>query len=128
MAVIGEPRRWATSVLAGAATVPDAAMAGDREALRALLKQGADVNAVQGDGVTALHWAATRGDAEMASMLLVAGANHRAATRFGGLPAAARGRRAWLCRRRSGAGEGRRGSERRHRTRDDGPDAGGGGG
>ena len=39
-------------------------MNGDREAVRALLKQGADVNAVQGDGVTALHWAATRGDAE----------------------------------------------------------------
>jgi ankyrin repeat protein len=69
---------------ASASTVPDAAMNGDREAVRQLLKQGADVNAVQGDGVTALHWAATRGDAEMASMLLVAGANPRAATRFGG--------------------------------------------
>ncbi|HVG83765.1 MAG TPA: ankyrin repeat domain-containing protein, partial [Vicinamibacterales bacterium] len=91
-------RRWltggATSLVAAcvlalnlgaaAATVPDAAMNGDRDAVRQLLKQGADVNAVQGDGVTALHWAATRGDAEMASMLLVAGANHRAATRFGG--------------------------------------------
>jgi ankyrin repeat protein len=65
-------------------TVPDAAMNGDREALKQLLKQGADVNAVQGDGVTALHWAATRGDADMASMLLTAGANHRATTRFGG--------------------------------------------
>jgi ankyrin repeat protein len=72
------------ATLTAASTVPDAAMNGDREALRALLKQGADVNTVQGDGVTALHWAATRGDAEMASMLLVAGANHRAATRFGG--------------------------------------------
>lgn len=64
-------------------TVPDAAMAGDREAVRALLKQGADVNAVQGDGVTALHWAAIRGDAELATMLLVAGGNPRAQTRFG---------------------------------------------
>lgn len=69
---------------AGAGTVPDAAMTGDREAVRQLLKQGADVNAVQGDGVTALHWAATLGDAEMAAMLLTAGANHRATTRFGG--------------------------------------------
>jgi ankyrin repeat protein len=90
--------RWWSGVAAGLAcaavlvvtlgaatgTVPDAAMTGDRDALKQLLKQGADVNAVQGDGVTALHWAATRGDADMASMLLVAGANHRAATRFGG--------------------------------------------
>ncbi len=74
-----------SAVLAAAAgAVPDAAMNGDREALRALLKQGADVNAVQGDGVTALHWAATRGDAEMAHMLVVAGANLSAVTRFGG--------------------------------------------
>src|SRR5215207_169620 len=69
---------------AAASSVPDAAMNGDREALRALLKQGSDVNAVQGDGVTALHWAATKGDAEMAHMLVVAGANLSAATRFGG--------------------------------------------
>jgi ankyrin repeat protein len=69
---------------AAANTVPDAAMKGDLQALRALLKQGADVNAVQGDGVTALHWAATRGDAEMARVLILAGANLRAATRFGG--------------------------------------------
>jgi ankyrin repeat protein len=67
-----------------AASVPDAAMAGDREAVRALLQKGADVNAAQGDGVTALHWAATRGDAELTRMLLVAGANVRAATRFAG--------------------------------------------
>ena len=66
------------------APVADAASRGDKDAVRALLKDGADVNAPQGDGMTALHWAATRGDAEMASMLLVAGANPRAATRFGG--------------------------------------------
>ena len=68
---------------ARAETVLEAAMAGDREALRALLKQGADVNAAQGDGLTALHWAARKGDAELASTLLVAGANVRAATRLG---------------------------------------------
>ena len=42
---------------------------------RALLKQGADVNAAQGDGMTALHWAAMKGDAELAQMLIYAGAN-----------------------------------------------------
>ena len=44
-------------------------MRGDRDAVRALLQQGADVNAAQGDGMTALHWAAERGDAEMTAML-----------------------------------------------------------
>src|SRR5262245_38701390 len=66
------------------ARVADAAMAGDREAVRALLKQGADVNAAQGDGTTPLHWAARRGDVELAQMLLYAGANVRATTRLGG--------------------------------------------
>jgi uncharacterized protein len=63
--------------------VADAAMRGDREAVRALLKQGADVGAAHGDGMTALHWAAEHGDAEMAEMLLYAGANVAAVTRIG---------------------------------------------
>jgi uncharacterized protein len=63
--------------------VADAAMQGDRTAVRTLLKQGLDVNAAQGDGMTALHWAARQGDAETARMLIYAGANVRAATRLG---------------------------------------------
>jgi ankyrin repeat protein len=43
--------------------VADAAMRKDAAGVRALLQQGADVNGAQGDGMTALHWAATRGDA-----------------------------------------------------------------
>ena len=80
-------------LLAGAATlhaagsVADAARTGDAAAVKALLKQGADVNAAQGDGMTALHWAASRGDAAMAQMLLSAGANIRATTRLGGITA-----------------------------------------
>ena len=46
------------------APVADAAMRGDTAQVRALIKQGADVNASQGDGMTALHWAASRGDAD----------------------------------------------------------------
>lgn len=65
------------------APVADSAMKGDREAVRALLKQGADVSAAQGDGMTPLHWAAERGDAAMAEMLLYAGANVAAVTRIG---------------------------------------------
>jgi ankyrin repeat protein len=66
------------------ATVAAAAQARDAAAVRALLKRGADVNAAQGDGMTALHWAALNGDRELASMLLYAGANGRALTRLGG--------------------------------------------
>ncbi|HYE88107.1 MAG TPA: ankyrin repeat domain-containing protein, partial [Vicinamibacterales bacterium] len=66
-----------------AAPIASAAQNGDREAVKALLKKGVDVNEAQGDGTTALHWAAIKGDAEMAQMLLVAGANVRATTRIG---------------------------------------------
>ena len=69
---------------AAGASVADAARQGDREAVRALLKQGGDVNAAQGDGMTALHWAASNNDVELAGMLIHAGANLRAATRING--------------------------------------------
>ena len=77
------------AAIAGAApsSVADAARTGDREAVRTLLRTGADVNAVQGDGMTALHWAASRGDAELTGLLLTAGANVRALTQFGGYSA-----------------------------------------
>ena len=65
------------------ASVANAAMTGDREGVRAFLKKGLDVNEAQGDGTTALHWAAMKGDAEVAQMLIYAGANVRATTRLG---------------------------------------------
>ncbi len=68
---------------APAAPVADAAMAGNRDAVRSLLKQAADVNAAQGDGMTALHWAAMKNDADLVQTLLFAGANVRATTRIG---------------------------------------------
>ena len=68
----------------GPADIANAAQAKDAAAVRKLLKDGADVNAAQGDGMTALHWAALNGDAELASMLLYAGANVGAKTRIGG--------------------------------------------
>jgi ankyrin repeat protein len=75
------------SALVGAAPnespVADAAMKGDAAAVKALLKEGADVNAARGDGMSALHWAAERGNAEIASVLLYAGANASAVTRIG---------------------------------------------
>ena len=65
------------------ASVANAAMTGDREGVRAFLKKGLDVNEAQGDGTTALHWAAMKGDADLAQMLIYAGANVRATTRLG---------------------------------------------
>jgi ankyrin repeat protein len=75
------------SAMVGAAPstspVADAAMRGDVTAIRALLKDGADVNAARGDGMSALHWAAERNNAELADMLVYAGANVAAVTRIG---------------------------------------------
>ncbi len=63
--------------------VADAAMRGDAEAVRSLLKDGAHVNAAQGDGMTALHWAGELGDVGLAKMLIDAGANIESTTRNG---------------------------------------------
>ena len=65
------------------APVADAAMQGNKDEVRELLKQAADVNAAQGDGMTALHWAAMKADADLVQTLLYAGANVRATTRIG---------------------------------------------
>jgi uncharacterized protein len=75
----------AAGLQASATDVADAAKAKDAAAVKALLKGGADVNAAQGDGMTALHWAAANGDIAMTQMLLAAGANIRATTRLGGV-------------------------------------------
>ena len=81
---------WVSVVLAAAplispspSPVADAASRGDRDSVRSLLQEGSDVNASHGDGMSALHWAAERGDAEMAAMLVRAGANVKAETRIG---------------------------------------------
>ena len=80
---------WGVVVAAGAARGPespiaDAAMRGDVATVRSLIARRADVNAPQGDGMTALHWAADRGDSVLATELLRAKADVRRRTRIGG--------------------------------------------
>jgi ankyrin repeat protein len=70
----------------GPAPVADAARNGDRAALRALLQQGANVNAAEADGTTALHWASYRDDFESAELLVRAGARVNAANDLGATP------------------------------------------
>jgi uncharacterized protein len=67
--------------------VADAAMRHDAAAVKTLLLQGGDVNAAQGDGMTALHWAALDGNVDLVKMLIYAGANLEATTRLGGYTA-----------------------------------------
>lgn len=62
----------------------DAVEKKDGPAIRTLLKQKADVNAPQADGMTPLHWAARLDDLETAKLL--DGANANAANRYGVTP------------------------------------------
>lgn len=65
--------------------VADAVMQGDVETLRELVRKGADVNAAQGDGMTALHWTAQKGLLKAAEILIHAGAHVEVKTRLGAL-------------------------------------------
>src|SRR5262249_30183418 len=64
----------------------DAAKNGDKEVLRSLLQKGANVNATEGDGTTALHWASYSDDLEAADLLIRAGAKVNAANDLGATP------------------------------------------
>ena len=58
----------------------------DKQAVRSLLKEHVDVNARQGDGATALVWAADRNDLEIADLLIRAGGDANAANEYGVTP------------------------------------------
>ena len=64
----------------------DAAKRSDKDAIRSLIQKKADVNVAEGDGATALHWAAYRDDLEIADLLLKAGAKVNAANDLGATP------------------------------------------
>jgi ankyrin repeat protein len=63
-----------------------AAKGQDEASTRALLKKHADVNAQQGDGTTALHWAAHHDNGALADLLIRAGARVDAANDLGATP------------------------------------------
>ena len=78
------------SVMAGTALaqveIAAAASKGDTATVERLLKSGADVNAQQADGATALQWAAYRGDVKLTERLLKAGAKPGLGNRNGATP------------------------------------------
>jgi ankyrin repeat protein len=63
--------------------VARAAMSANRDAVLTLIAEKADVNAPLADGTTALHWAVRADDLQTAELLLRAGANVKAADRYG---------------------------------------------
>jgi len=81
---------WLLAILAmgAAANLPliNAARNADKESVRRLVQEKVDVNAAEGDGTTALHWASYRDDLESADLLIKAGANVDAANDLGATP------------------------------------------
>src|SRR5262249_54954696 len=72
-----------SAIAQSGAPLADAAEKKELAKIAALLKQGADVNAAQVDGMTALHWAVYHDDAPTAALLLKAGADAKTANRYG---------------------------------------------
>ncbi len=76
----------AAGTAADAADLIEAVRGRDHAAVATLLAQGADANARQPDGATALHWAAHHDDLETVQQLLAAGADAGAANDYGATP------------------------------------------
>jgi len=76
----------ASGATAADSPLADAAERGDRGAVRRLLDRQVDVDAAQGDGATALHWAVYRDDIEMSASLIEAGARVDLANNYGVTP------------------------------------------
>jgi ankyrin repeat protein len=74
------------AIAAGDLPLVKAVKSRDGEAVRALLKQGVDVNLKQADGATALHWASYLDDLQTTDLLLKAGAKPDAANELGVTP------------------------------------------
>lgn len=80
---------WCTSQSAANpndSPLAEAAEKADWPRVQALLKDHADVNGAQIDGMTALHWSAYHDNPDTARLLLSAGANAKAENRYGVTP------------------------------------------
>jgi ankyrin repeat protein len=77
---------WILAAVVALTPIVDAVKSGDGDAVRALIAAGADVNAPEGDGATALHWAAYGNDEALVDALLAAGAEAGAANDLGVTP------------------------------------------
>lgn len=91
MALFGLAVLGIVSILVASGGAPDlrlvdAAKAGDKKAVAALLNQKVDVNASQPGGATALAWAAERANDDIARLLLAAGAKPDIANDYGESP------------------------------------------
>jgi ankyrin repeat protein len=71
---------------AGEPPLVSALKRGQVEVAHTLVKRGADVNASEMDGTTALHWAVRSGDVETTALLIRHGANVTAPNRYGATP------------------------------------------
>ena len=71
---------------AGTAAIVDAVKRQDKTGTRTLIKQRADVNAADVEGMTALHWAAHWDDLETVTLLLRSGAHAKVSNRYGVTP------------------------------------------
>jgi uncharacterized protein len=69
------------SAAGSGASLIEAVKAGQRDTVRALLKNRGAVNVPEADGTTALHWAVRADDAETVRLMIRAGANVNAANR-----------------------------------------------
>lgn len=93
MSITVKPSVWSGAVIFLAASslvfaasdlrLVEATKHGERETARSLVKQHVDVNTADGDGTTALAWAAHRDDLETAALLIGAGANVNVANDYG---------------------------------------------
>jgi uncharacterized protein len=77
---------WTAGAALAASPLADTIESGRRDAAIALIEQGADVNAAQGDGTTPLHWAAYQLDTDLVRMLIDRGAKPATQNRYGASP------------------------------------------